>query len=624
MPEQTPPATLSRRTVLKGAAAGAVLAAVPGIRLPARAAGLGLTAGAGRADITPANGGNFFGYVRPDMFADGVSLRLFSSALVLDDGERKVALVSVDLGAPHTVRDEVVERLRPHGFDRDTILLAATHTHAGPDDMGSWIASQIARSVVAADQARRPARAGWAATDVDDANRSRSIEAHLANHGIDTAVGTGSPELDPEGPDHARDLRLRMLRVDTLDGAPLAAWAHFSVHPTCYIPANTTFSADCSGSATRRFEAAFGDAAPMAIFTNGNEGDLIPVYDDYNQHAVSDSTGARIAAGMRRAWAAAGDRLSATLPVDARANVVRYEGQEVEPGKRVARQALFGVPFLGGGMNGPSPFYELGLEGKRRPAALADPVHGRKIIAAPAPWSSDVEVQAVRVGPALLLTVPGEPTVETGRRIRAAAMEHAPDGIEDAMIVGLANGMHGYFTTPEEYDQQHYEGGHTVFGKWTILPVVHEHAALSERLAAGLSSPRSAAGTPRAEVAPPVGGGAARGRWIDPPAGVVERMTTCSWSWQGGARGADRPVDEAFLRVERLSGGGQWVAYDDDLGTGTVWQERLGRYRARYEVPRDAPEGLYRGPGHRRPLHVDVRGRPRGGLHRSAPARRGP
>jgi neutral ceramidase len=38
--------------------------------------------------------------VRPDIHADGVALRLFAHALVLDDGERKIALVSVDLGEP--------------------------------------------------------------------------------------------------------------------------------------------------------------------------------------------------------------------------------------------------------------------------------------------------------------------------------------------------------------------------------------------------------------------------------------------------------------------------------------------------------------------------------------------
>jgi neutral ceramidase len=589
----TDSAHLSRRTLLKGAAAGAVLAAMPRLHLPARAAGLGLTAGAARADITPANGDEFFGYVRPDIHADGVALRLFAHALVLDDGERKVALVSVDLGAPHNVRNRVLSHVRPLGFDNDTVLLAATHTHAGPNSMGDWIAQQIAAAIREADAARAPATAAWATVDVTDANRSRSIEAHLANHGLDLMPGTGSPDLDPDGPDHARDLDLRMLRVDHVGGRPLAAWAHFSVHPTCYIPANTTFSADCSGSATRRFEAGFPNDAPFAMFTNGNEGDLIPLYDDYNQHAVSDRVGLRIARGMRAAWEEAGTRLSRSLLVDGRSTTLRYEGQEVEPGKPVSNQAFWGLPFLGGGQNGPSIFYEAGLEGKRRPAALADPVHGRKIIAAPAPWSSNAEVQALRIGDSLLLGVPGEPTVETGRHIKTAALAQAPAGTRDAMVVGLANGFHGYFTTPEEYDQQHYEGGHTVFGKWSMLPLVHSHAEVAGALAAGPSEPRSPSGSAPGEVAAPVGHGAESAQLVDEPPAEVERMSTVTCTWDGGELGRDRPVGEPFVRVERRVAGA-WEATDDDLGWGTLWQESDGRYTARYDVPGDLPLGTYR------------------------------
>jgi neutral ceramidase len=590
----TQPIRLDRRTLLKGAAAGAVLAALPGLRLAAHATGLGLTAGAARADITPENGDEFFGYVRPDIHAEGVALRLFAHALVLDDGERKVALVSVDLGSPHSVRGRVLQHLRPLGFDNDTVLLAATHTHAGPNSMGAWIAQQVAAAVREADAARAPATAGWASVRVDDANRCRSIEAHLANHGLDLMPGTGSTDLDPDGPDHARDLDLRMLRVDHADGRPLAAWAHFSVHPTCYTPANTTYSADCSGSATRRFEAGFpAGQAPFAMFTNGNEGDLIPLYDDYNQHAVSDRVGLRIARGMRAAWEEAGASLQRTLVVDGRATTVRYEGQEVEAGKRVSNQAFFGAPFLGGAQNGPSIFYEVGLQGKRRPEALADPVHGRKIIAAPAPWSSATEVQVLRIGDALLLGVPGEPTVETGRHMKAAALAHAPAGTRDAMVVGLANGYHGYFTTPEEYDQQHYEGGHTVFGKWSMLPMVHAHGEVSGALATGPSAPRSPAGQAPAPVSAPVGDGAASATWVEHPPPQVERMTTATCSWDGGAAGRDRPLGAPFITVERFDGT-TWRPIADDLGWGLLWRERDGRYTTSFDVPPDLPPGTYR------------------------------
>ena len=67
--------------------------------------------------------------------------------------------------------------------------------------------------------ARRGARRGCPTS-----NRNRSIEAHLANHGIDQFYGAGRPDDDPFGAEHTRDTRLRVLRVDRMNGGPLAAW----------------------------------------------------------------------------------------------------------------------------------------------------------------------------------------------------------------------------------------------------------------------------------------------------------------------------------------------------------------------------------------------------------------
>jgi neutral ceramidase len=85
-------------------------------------------------------------------------------------------------------------------------------------------------------------------------------------------------------------------------------------------------------------------------------------------------------------------------------------------------------------------------------------------------------LQWVRIGPLLLLSLPGEPTTHAGRRIRQAAQttlealeqsgELAP-GLERVIAAGYSNGFAGYITTREEYSRQLYEGGHTLFGKYT-------------------------------------------------------------------------------------------------------------------------------------------------------------
>ena len=602
-----------------------------------------LRAGAATRDITPDLRGDFFGYVRPDLRARGVALRLHAHALVLDDGPRKVCVLTLDLGAPLITRG-VLERVCDLGFDLSNLIVTATHTHAGPNKPGDWIAQQAAEAVRAAADARRPARAAWGRTRIDDANRSRSLEAHLANHGLDLYPGTATDDLDPHGPDHPRDVTLRLLRVDDTDGRPLAAWAHFSAHPTTYGPANTYFSADYPGAATHHFRTGF-ETPPVAIVTNGTEGDLIPRYDEINQHTLADRIGHRVAGAMRRAWDDAGatfgerDRAGTTLagherpgaPLDGREGddmmddvtvdgatwAIRYAGQEVAAGVRVASRAVFGLPFIGGGMNGPSFFYSLGLEGRRRPRWLADRVHGRKIRAAPAPWPSHADVTVLRVGDVLLLSVPGEPTVETGRRMVAAALDAAGGHASDALVVGLAQGYRGYFTTPEEYDQQHYEGGHTVFGKHTSLLVEQAHVRLArdlttgtsrrsstgpsssaERMSADVTSAAPAPSGPRGpgvdRVPPPVGRARPRPRILEQPPRRVERFETVEIAWSGPRRGRGRPVGSPLLVVERRAPDGAWVSVDDDLGVGIAWRQRGRRCTARYEVAGDLPTGRYR------------------------------
>jgi hypothetical protein len=75
-----------------------------------------------------------------------------------------------------------------------------------------------------------------------------------------------------------------------------------------------------------------------------------------------------------------------------------------------------------------------------------------------------VPFQVIYLGRALALAgFPGEPTTEVGRDVtrRVQAISRRPTA-----VVGLANGYATYFTTPIEYDEQHYEGGATLYGRY--------------------------------------------------------------------------------------------------------------------------------------------------------------
>jgi neutral ceramidase len=577
-----------------------VVLLVSGLTVVEAASAAPLKAGAAKADITPANGGTTLGYVRPDIAVKGVHTRLMGRALVLDDGDTKVALLATDL-AFALDKESLVARLKDLGYSHETILYTGTHNHSGPGELADWQVEQLAQAIRRADAARVPAKAAWGTGTVSAVNRNRSIEAHLANFGFDLFYGQGSPDQAPNGTDSTRDLRLRVLRVERTDGTPLAAWMEFPVHLTTSTPAVDVWDSDLAGAAEHHLESDVGRDGFVALWSNGASGDLMPNFDSYNATATMDLLGRRIAAESGRAWRASQRRLSTALPVDVRWTRACYCGQEVEPGRKVDNTPVWGLPFLGGSEDGASIFHEpLATEGRRLPADAADPVHGRKIRAAPSEpvgvHEKQPEMQVLRIGDRLLLAAPGEPSVEMGRRFEAAVKPHLPRGVEDTVVVGLANDYLGYFTTPEEYDMQHYEGGHTVFGKWTSLLARDSFIGLTRSLASG--GPAPAPSIPgglgsTAKGTPDVGRGGAEGKLLDAPRGTVKRMSVVDVRWSGAPKGADRPLDAPFVSVERHAGDG-FAPADSDLGLGVLWRETDGEYAARYDVPASLPAGSYR------------------------------
>ncbi|MBD3256134.1 MAG: hypothetical protein GF383_13640 [Candidatus Lokiarchaeota archaeon] len=70
---------------------------------------------------------------------DGVHDTIFARAIVLHDGETKIALVSVEcVGLLGDFVDKVRDKLAGYGYSERQIYIWSTHTHAGPDTMGLW------------------------------------------------------------------------------------------------------------------------------------------------------------------------------------------------------------------------------------------------------------------------------------------------------------------------------------------------------------------------------------------------------------------------------------------------------------------------------------------------------
>lgn len=374
--------------------------------------------------------------------ATGVLDPIYARAMVIEDpAGRLVALVSLDLCfVNEEVFDTVVERLRGLGVTEHNLLLAGTHTHDAPSAYDRrWIATAImgaydpqifaqvvdgtVRAVEQAFAARREAVLRYDVSELPGMNRSRRDPA------FDVGVGGFDPTsaIKPNPEKYPTDRRLTILRADDPQGNTFGVFVRFSAHPTILSPENMKISADWPGVMTARLEAKLG-AGAVAMFVNGAEGDAAPLPDWSNpEQEIRDMKdyGDKMAAAVEA-------RLPAAQPMTAR--FVAGHTTRRALGKVTPR------PFGGMPMN---------------------PGFARVLYLRP-----DQPFQALRIGPLMLLAVPGEPTTATGQELEALC-----GGDVQCLTVGPANGYQGYFVTPAEYDEGGYQADSCFYGKNAVAKI---------------------------------------------------------------------------------------------------------------------------------------------------------
>lgn len=90
-------------------------------------------------------------------------------------------------------------------------------------------------------------------------------------------------------------------------------------------------------------------------------------------------------------------------------------------------------------------------------------------------------LQIIIIGQIAIVCCAGEFTTVAGQRVVQTVSETLkPRGIKRVLICTYCNDYMGYVTTREEYQQQAYEGGHTIFGQWTLAAFQTRFAHLAE------------------------------------------------------------------------------------------------------------------------------------------------
>lgn len=100
------------------------------------------------------------------------------------------------------------------------------------------------------------------------------------------------------------------------------------------------------------------------------------------------------------------------------------------------------------------------------------------------PWTPKVlPIQLFILGDVALAGFPFEITTIAGKRLRKTLEETlAQRGVTRVILCPYANGYSGYITTYEEYQAQIYEGGHTVFGQWSLAALQTKFEALAKEM----------------------------------------------------------------------------------------------------------------------------------------------
>lgn len=476
--------------------------------------------GCGSADVTgePWRVG-MMGYGMRFQRSTGIQLRQRSRAFVLVDRatNRRLVYVVADIGMFfRNVRDAVLARLDPTLYDEDNVVLTATHTHAGVAGYSGYrlynmttdgfrprtfqaIVDGVVASIERAEGDLGPGRLWLARGELHDASVNRSPMSFARNPDGDRAHFPGA--IDP---------MTTVLRLER-DGRLIGVINWFATHGTSLTNRNTLISGDNKGYAAYHWESR--EPGLVAAFAQTNAGDMSPNVPDATHGPTDDETENVRIIGERQYDAASALARGAAVEVegglDTRLSNVDMSGLQVageftgDGRSRRTGRAILGAAFAAGTKEGPGArAFSEGADGNRLLSAccalayrwrpqLAEAQHPKAMLIPVGAfgWVANVlPVQLIRIGSIALIALAQEVTIVAGLRLRRAVADVLGMPLDRVLVQGYANDYAGYVTTPEEYGEQRYEGGHTMFGRWELPAYVQEVTRVARAMADGKPS----------------------------------------------------------------------------------------------------------------------------------------
>lgn len=356
-----------------------------------------LVAGAGKADITPAQS-----ELRP---GDRILDHLYARAIMVGNGSACAVLAGVDQGG---LRDAVASAAtariaRTTGCAPENIIISATHTHSsstGGLGRGEPGPKKIEDAIVAAAQGARstlrPARIGLASTNVDlNINRDLFVDNRWVQ----------GP--NPQGPS---DKTLAVLEFIDDAGLPIGVYMNYAMHPVDFYLSGT-ITADFAGEASRYVERRF--KGSVAVFAQGASGDQNPRLQRPERQLI------RVRTHDPRATDRSVTQPQPWAPTDSR-NAVNDAARRMDD------------PITAAEM----PAYEDAIENTREISAAMGTLIGESAIQAMHDLRR-TDRQAVIAGAGEGLQCPGRDRLDAADPIREGAMPPYADGAPVNLRVGM-------------------------------------------------------------------------------------------------------------------------------------------------------------------------------------------
>lgn len=362
----------------------------------------------------------------------GIHDRTMAKCLFFVQGDRKFALLSLDLlGATRSLREEILKRVADLGIKSDNLLLAASHSHGSlemnamhrgnkfnnkkigvfNEGLLQFTADRAAEAIRKASENPVPVKTGVGAKMLPGLNRNRRG-------------------------DEITDNEMTILKLDKMDGKPLAVFINYTAHPTFMNEKDFYLSADWPGYTQREVEGFLGEGA-VALYSNGAEGDTAPNQaDGPSSYARAEDYGRKIAIHALQLISTI--KTEPNTKLNFSMDVVKLPPKMIPPGLADAA----------------GPEYGLTPENLKDLLEFMQP--------------SESYVPALRIGDLVAVGIPGEMIAKLGLEIKDTLRKA---GAPRPIIIGLANEWISYILSPEEFHQGGYEPGVSFYGE-TLGPVL--------------------------------------------------------------------------------------------------------------------------------------------------------